>query len=358
MIKRSWRRPQLIAKFYFVWSASSHILRTEQISRLKQFSDIFILMLLRQLGPKLYYEARLWRPNLVWTDKLGFMTQKRYNKRIAELNPPSYQKLSQHKQAEKALFRLLNIPSPEYIGFYHNNNGSTEGGSLLLDDNQLVLLLRNYNNQKLCFKPAEGYGGAGFIAAEVIVDKDTVQLKRLNADNYESVKTFSEHYLSNPRGYIIEKYFSQHPILAELNPSSVNTIRIWVRQQGANVTVLGAVLRLGRKDSLVDNSAEGGILAYLDSEQGKLGLGRTTDIFSALFEYHPDSNAKISGRQLPHWPACIELAKRTLRSFPMASFAGLDLAIGHDGPVIIEMNLNPDKVSARIFDKSHNELLS
>lgn len=357
MVNKLNSRSGIIGKFVFIWSASGQVARENGISRLKQFIDILILVVLRQLGPKLYFEARLWRPTLSWAFKLGFMTQKRYYHRVKQLNPPAYHKLSQHKQAEKALFRLLNIPSADYIGFYHPTTGSTLTGEPLNNEKQLTQLFDAHQNQKLCFKPAEGYGGKGFIAALIVAHDTGIRLQRLNADVDESVQSFSEHYLSNPGGYVIEQYFTQHPLMAEMNPSSVNTVRIWVRQRDQDISILGAVQRLGRKGSLVDNSTDSGLLVYVDPELGILGLGRTTDIFPEYFEFHPDSFAKITGRQLPHWPACIELAKRTLRSFPKANFAGLDLAIGERGPIVIEMNLNPDKISVRIFDKSHKELL-
>ncbi|GGD63981.1 hypothetical protein [Lacimicrobium alkaliphilum] len=44
-------------------------------------------------------------------------------------------------------------------------------------------------------------------------------------------------------------------------------------------------------------------------------------------------------------------------TYPHISFAGLDMAISETGPVIIELNLEPDKVTARNFDLPLKQLL-
>ena len=43
-------------------------------------------------------------------------------------------------------------------------------------------------------------------------------------------------------------------------------------------------------------------------------------------------------------------------AFPQISFAGVDIAITETGPVVIELNVEPDPTSAIIFDRSHREL--
>ncbi|MFT3759457.1 sugar-transfer associated ATP-grasp domain-containing protein [Thauera sp.] len=42
---------------------------------------------------------------------------------------------------------------------------------------------------------------------------------------------------------MIEEIIEQHPVLAKLNPTSVNTLRIWVVVDSSGIHVAGAFLR-------------------------------------------------------------------------------------------------------------------
>src|SRR5699024_12357746 len=47
--------------------------------------------------------------------------------------------------------------------------------------------------------------------------------------------------------WLVEEHFEQHPMLSALNPTSVNTIRVWVINHGQNgYEVVTAYLRMGR----------------------------------------------------------------------------------------------------------------
>ncbi|MFV0278864.1 MAG: sugar-transfer associated ATP-grasp domain-containing protein [Parahaliea sp.] len=167
------------------------------------------------------------------------------------------------------------------------------------------------------------------------------------------------HLLDNiAKGWVIEQYIKQHDLLMRLNASSVNTLRIWLLQQQGEVRLLGAILRIGRKGNVVDNSSRGGLLAKVDLATGKLEKAKNAVIFPDFHTHHPDSGAQIENLTLPFWVECQELAKQALRVFPKASFTGLDMAITATGPVVVELNLEPDRITARNFDRPLMDLLN
>lgn len=63
-----------------------------------------------------------------------------------------------------------------------------------------------------------------------------------------------------------EELVVQHPAMAELYPTSVNTVRI--------LTIYGkivdATLRMGNGGSFLDNASSGGIFAPVDIETGRI----------------------------------------------------------------------------------------
>jgi glutathione synthase/RimK-type ligase-like ATP-grasp enzyme len=68
--------------------------------------------------------------------------------------------------------------------------------------------------------------------------------------------------------------------------------------------------------------------------------------FRENFEQHPDHQAQIYGVKLPYWNEVIDCATDTLRKLPYTRFVGLDLAMTTTGPIIIEVNVSPDKNGA------------
>lgn len=173
------------------------------------------------------------------------------------------------------------------------------------------------------------------------------------------IDEFFKRYLTNiyDQGLVIEEYIKQHSILSELNKTSVNTLRIWVIQKQNDIKIIGAILRIGRQSQVVDNASRGGLFAIVDCQTGQLGQAMTSEVLPQYFALHPDSNAQIEGLELPYWQDSIDLAKQSLRVFPCAKFVGLDLAISETGPVIVEFNLEPDRVSARNFGAPTLDLL-
>jgi hypothetical protein len=62
------------------------------------------------------------------------------------------------------------------------------------------------------------------------------------------------------------------------------------------------------------------------------------------FKHHPTSNVQLAGASLPYFQEVQDLACKSLDAFPYISFAGFDVAVGLDGPIIIELNPKPDYV--------------
>lgn len=350
-----------MAKLAYVSQLARTVASREAVSVPRQFAEIAYLYVTRRLGPLMYYEQALWQSQLTLRQKQNYLNQEQYLERIEALNPPQYRKLSQHKLVEKSILRLLGIPSAEFIGYLHHTEGSDSHLTPLTNATQLEQLLRGYPSERICFKLSEGWGGKDFIAAEVSQTEGGIRLQHLfhDAPTIDVTSFYDSNLAANAaQGLVIERYVEQHDELKKLNASSLNTLRIWLLQKDSEVRLIGAVLRIGRAGKIVDNSSQGGILAKVDIDTGRLEKAKNAAIFPTLFSHHPDSGAAIEQIQLPHWEACKKLAKESLRVFPHATFVGLDLAIGPTGPIVVELNLEPDRMSARNFGAPLADLLT
>ena len=333
--------------------------REGESSVVRQILEMVILKVVYGLGPGYYHTARFWRKDLPWDFKTGSWPYKKFRRIVNRINPPSYQKMSQDKVCEKAILQLVGIPTSRFIGSLHHQRGLSPSGQRLTGPDELYqLLISRPEIDRLCFKLVEGFGGQGFQAVETIRDGD-LKLRSLNSGQVLSVQEFLSGVLALDQGmgYVVEEYIEQHPDLASLNPSSVNTIRVWVGCVNGKSVIIDAFLRVGGRGSLVDNTSLGAHIFQLDRESGTIGVGMVKNIYNDTFQHHRDSGERISGRTLPFWHESLDLARQAVVAFPHISFAGVDIAITEKGPAVIELNVEPDPTSAIIFDRSHRELL-
>ena len=138
------------------------------------------------------------------------------------------------------------------------------------------------------------------------------------------------------RGYIAEEILIQHPILAELNDSSVNTVRAMTFRG----ELLSCVLKVGRGGAVVDNMHSQGMYGNINMEYG-LTDSLFYDIDLNEYAFHPTSGARLIGVEIPHWEELKELVRKAAQVFPDAAYIGWDCAILQDKVVIIEANEAP-----------------
>jgi hypothetical protein len=324
---------------------------------------MLVLRLLRDVGPRYYHTAGFWRRELKWADKINHLSAREYRRFIDRVNPVGYRKLSQNKIAEKAILSLFDLPTPRFVGRLAPMVGLTSQGDSLRNASELAALIRKSEFERLVFKKLEGYGGKGIRIAQFRLVKEilcaapigeTDDAKYVPLDDYcESILRLSEG-----TDWLVEEYFIQHPVMAGLNPLSVNTVRIWIYERSKSETiVITAYTRIGRGNMYVDNASSGGIVAGIDLTTGKLAAAQDAYAERRLYSRHPDHGSAIEGVVIPHWNAVQSLAKRALGIFPNLHFAGLDIAIGANGPVVLELNVSPDREGSAFTDCANAKVL-
>ena len=191
------------------------------------------------------------------------------------------------------------------------------------DPEELWALCRNQN--EMIGKPLEGSSGQGI-------------QKYLPEDWKDGGKSFLERLLSDGIG-ILEEVVIQHPKMASLCPTSVNTCRIATllgdKQQG----IVYAFLRIGN-GKVMDNVDCGGMASRIDLDTGKL-LTVGADKQGNTFIKHPMTNTSIIGFEIPFWKEAKEMCLKAAQKFPEMRFVAWDVAITANGPTFIEGNSFP-----------------
>ena len=153
-------------------------------------------------------------------------------------------------------------------------------------------------------------------------------------DDYES---FRAQLLENKQ-YLVETFLTQHPVMASLSPTSVNSLRMITFFDGTDVHVMEAVLRMGNGAD-VDNYGRGGMYTVIDEMTGIAHYG-AFDKYANTFTVHPISGTSIVGFQVPLYDEVLATLDTVSRIVPQIPYVGWDVAIGEHGPVIIEGNYN------------------
>ena len=143
--------------------------------------------------------------------------------------------------------------------------------------------------------------------------------------------------------YLFQEAVDQHPEMNRLHPNCLNTLRIVTgTMRDGSRFVLSAIVRVGRGDKPIDNAHAGGLIVGVDRDTGRLRPQAQT-----LFEFggesyarHPESGVVFGGFEIPYFAEAADLAQRALGRLPLL-YAGWDVGITPEGPVLIEGNEKP-----------------
>ncbi len=187
--------------------------------------------------------------------------------------------------------------------------------------------------EKVIFKPNYGSCGKGIFAFENGGDKSIVDI-------------FAE---ISGQDYICEGYIKQHPVLNSLYEKSVNTLRILTLNDGNEVKILAATLRMGCKGNVCDNLSIAGIGASVDLESGVIfTFGK--DFAGKKYVKHPDSGTQIIGVNIPFWKETAAIIKESAARLPQFGILGWDVAMTEDGPAFVEFNGTSGTMITQYFD--------
>ncbi len=195
-------------------------------------------------------------------------------------------------------------------------------------------------------KPFAGGGGLG--------------ARWIDIKKYSSIEE-SFRLLIKDGSFVLEEGVYQCPKMAAFNPDSINTVRIVTIRSNNKVSIWHALIRTGRKGSIVDNGASGGLFVMVDHNTGKIISGGANER-GDYFLNHPDSNVPFIGFQIPLWKELCDMSIEMMNAMPTINCIGWDLAVTDKGPVVIEANgqtslCGPQLTQRKGFRKEYENIL-
>jgi Sugar-transfer associated ATP-grasp len=195
----------------------------------------------------------------------------------------------------------------------------------LRSDSGLVNTLLSNPSGKLVLK-----GSLGQVGTEV-------EVVSCSDFNYPSLIKFMDAHKYD----LAEEFIVQHPLLAKLSPSGLNSVRVITQiDNDERVVVLATRLRI-TVNSAVDNLGAGNLAAPVNLDTGVVsGPAIYSDITKSDQVAHPISGVNIIDFELPHWDEVLKMIKQAALLYPKNRSVGWDVAITEAGPELIEGNHN------------------
>lgn len=270
-------------------------------------------------GLKSFFTLKLYRSE----NKPGnILTNRTFTRIIRDLSPFYYQCLLEDKLVFDRYMKSFGFPVAEMLGVIENS-------TIHWFDPFRKETLDNINTYQLdCFfKILTKWGGENVHRLEISPSGMFINRQRASVEDLKQ--------LTSNGMYVMQRTVVQHPELNRINPSSVNTVRMVTIHDGVKVRNLANFIRMGVKNSLVDNISQGGIGCGIHPDGTLMKEG-----FDGMIriDRHPDSGQIFEGFAIPHYAQALDLVRQMHQSFHCFFLIGWDIAFTEKGPVVIEGN--------------------
>lgn len=186
-----------------------------------------------------------------------------------------------------------------------------------------ALAMSREQEEIICKVAKFSMGGSGILVWNAVNDDEKKLLDFLNKTEY----------------IVCQQMQKQHSVMASLNPTSLNTMRIMTLVFNKKVHVIASMMRMGPKGSRLDNASKGGaVCGILPSGQLKnVGWDGTGE----RFDIHPQGHLRFESVTIPNYRECVEMVTRLATRFcTISRMLAWDVAIDESGaPVLMEFNV-------------------
>lgn len=240
--------------------------------------------------------------------KRDFFSYKRWLKIMRLFNDPNYVYLLKNK-----------VEFLKYFSLYINHEYLNPSEVSFKD---FVCFVKNHPN--LFVKPIDDNQGHG-ICKYIPTDDLKTDYKKIIENNC-----------------FVEEIISQHPMMM-LGGNAVNTVRVYtILDSCGKAHILKAVLRVGVKDSIIDNYHAGGVIYPINVKYGFVESYGKSRVYGKQIYYQPETDILMIGFKLPNYDILVKKITEAAETIPQIKYIGWDVVITEHGIDIIEANHDAD----------------
>lgn len=237
-----------------------------------------------------------------------------------------------------AMLRGLGYPVPELQALISRHERAGDFASLQTPE-QIAAFLRGAARYPLFLKPARGQNSRGAVAIDRRDGDDLI----LKDGTRQDIASFVGGLRKSHGGAVlIQTHITQHETVRRIVGHTVATVRVITFLEDDRPDVLRAFWKVPVGGAVADNLCRGNLIGTVDVASGRLGPVRSHAGFEAVQVLtHPGTGAPLVDVVLPDWPEVLRLARQCavlMRGMPLV---GWDIALGPDGPLVVEANSVP-----------------
>ena len=277
-------------------------------SKLFIFFDMAYCVFKYQAGYVDYYAYAMYDLNS--KERATIMTRGKNNELVKALNPKQFWHVLDNKDEFNDMFKDY-LNRKYFIISEHGDNY-----------NEFVSFVSEF--KEIIVKPTNQSCGVGIRKIKVP----------------KNLKRFYKELIDN-NTVLVEEVATQHPKIAKLHKTSINTLRIvTIRSKYGVTSIVAAFIRIGTGNKVVDNFNNGGICCPIDIEKGIISAP-AVDKNGDVYDVHPTTKIKLVGYQIPMWNEVKEFVIKASDVYPNLRYVGWDVCVGEDKPSLIEANQYP-----------------
>lgn len=259
--------------------------------------------------------------------------------RIVQPKSKVYNILFDDKIIFHNLMKCYGLPTTERFFVWQYNK--FYDGVKVISDEKVNSIINQITDERIFVKLFKAGGGSGI---SIFTRKEEGYYDENN--NKLSAYLIREKYKNEK--YIFEKQIIQNSVIGKFNPDTVNTIRVYTKDD----KIISAVIRFGRKGEFIDNISKGGLAVRVDIESGQLNNFGLRKYDLNKYYMHPDTDVSFKNTTIPKWVEVKRLITRALSFFPYYKSVGFDIAITNNGPIIVEINSSAQLRSGQMGRKT------
>lgn len=247
--------------------------------------------------------------NLTPSQRNTYITRGRNNALVKKYNNAEFTHFFHNKAQFNTLFS-------DYIGREW----------ILSDDSKEAVLDFIRKRDVFVSKPVDGSCGKG--------------IEKISVSDYPDAESIYNKLKNTGKRLLLEDVIPQHPLLNEIYPLAVNTLRVVTIHANGKTKIVCTYFRIGNNLSFVDNFNSAGMVAPVDEFTGMV-KDKAIDKNKVLYKVHPHSGASIKGFCFPFWEQAMEMVTKACSVVPQMGYIGWDVAFTPQGPCLVEGNPFP-----------------
>lgn len=183
-------------------------------------------------------------------------------------------------------------------------------------------------------KENRGVCGFGVVVVQQ-ADAKGIDIRHHGRIEYE---TFLDECIGDTP-YLLQRLECNHAWF-ERYTEALATVRICILLADDGVKIPFAILKLPSQGQVADNFwRPGNVACDVCPETGTVWTARTKSALGTTdYREHPETGLPLVGERIPMWHRVLALVEQAACVLEPARYQSMDIAVGHDGPVLVEAN--------------------